>query len=183
MAADRFSASGLDYATWTNKMVAEGKMYWPSNTTTRVIQTYQTTFTVKSVACGFVYGNAAEYDQGQTLFCNLVKQYVSLTLIAEEYLFRDGVCAGGENCELIFSLITDRAGAFAQNRIEAVCPSIYAAIYADCAGSTGGSAQISFTDSAGTYTGTAEGQFYTEDTGATCAADTSTSVCVSSSFN
>ena len=29
---DKFSKSGLEYTEWANKMVAEGKMYWPENT-------------------------------------------------------------------------------------------------------------------------------------------------------
>ncbi|APA06601.1 hypothetical protein sscle_02g013710 [Sclerotinia sclerotiorum 1980 UF-70] len=33
-AADRFLVSSLDYMDWANKMVAEGKAYWPDKSVT-----------------------------------------------------------------------------------------------------------------------------------------------------
>lgn len=181
--ADRFSGSDLDYMTWANKMVAEGKMYWPNNPSTLEIRASQATFSLTNIACGFIGASQPTYQEGEAKFCDLVKKYASLNLLAAEYFLQDLVCQGHEECSFLLDMSLEVAGGFAQDAIPSICAPIFEELYNNCHGAVGGSAQVTVSDSHGTQTGSVQAQFYANDPGATCPANTATNVCGSSLGN
>lgn len=184
-AADRFSVSGLDYMSWANKMVDEGKMYWPNKTSYSVIEATEASasYSLTNIACGVLVGSESSYDDGETVFCDFVAQYVSATLMGADYILKDGLCEDNEDCTMIVEIALGVAGGYLQDGVTSVCPGIFAELYSSCNGAVGGSAQISLTDSSGTQTGTVSAQFYDNDGGATCAANTDTDICQQGLFN
>ena len=181
--ADRFSVSDLDYDTWANKMVAEGKMYWPANSTSHVIQARDATYTIKNVACGFLGANKADYQEGETKFCNLVGQYVGGILLGAELLLKDGLCDDHQGCLLVMDIAMGQAGAYVASGIPSVCVPMFEAVYNDCGPDAGGgSGQLTITDNKGTQKGTIQGQFMENDNGATCPANTNTFKCKAGLF-
>lgn len=84
---------------------------------------------------------------------------------------------------MIVEIALGIAGGFASDGVASVCGDIFAELYNSCNGAVGGSAKISITDGLGTQTGTLEAQFYANDAGATCAANTITDVCGSGLFS
>lgn len=181
-ASERLSTSGLDYMTWTRKMVDEGKLYWPANATDVRIETARATFTLKDIACGFMGAKYSQYEDGRRHFCDMIALATSYTLTEGTYIMQDGICEGNEDCTFIIEASFRVAGAYVGDALPSVCAVVFDELWNSCNGNVGGYGQISITDSGGTQTGTISAEFYTHDSGATCPANSANRVCGMSTF-
>ncbi|KFX94575.1 hypothetical protein V490_04304 [Pseudogymnoascus sp. VKM F-3557] len=172
--ADRFAVSGLDYMTWANKMVAEGKMYWSNHTSTEVQIRGITSFSVTNIACGYFAGDQSNYETGKAKFCSFAREYYSLFLLAMEYDVKNGVCEGTP-CLIIADIAFYAAGAFTNNGVQTACGPIFDKIWASCPNSVGGSGILFTSDDQGAHYGDVHIQFFDDDDGDTCPANTATS--------
>lgn len=179
--SDRFANSDLSYADWSNKMVAENKMYRP-NVTSFSIKTPQATYTLSGIACGFIGASNPLYVEGEQRFCNSLQAYGSAILLEAAYLLKDGLCEDNVDCTMLIAISTIVAGAFVSDGIANVCTQIFDELYNNCNAATGGSGQLTIEDSEGQQTGTVEADFYANDEGATCPANTDTAVCTAALF-
>jgi hypothetical protein len=180
-AADRFVVSGLDYMTWANKMVAEGKMYWPNKTSTIEIQACQASFSFTNLACGYIGADISSYEDGVAYLCSLITQYVGFSLTGAQYILQDGICGDSLPCSFILDVAFGISGSF--DAVPSICIPIFEKIYSSCNGVVGGAAQMSVKDSEGTHTGIVGAQFFAFDEGVVCPANTDTNVCGSSRIN
>ncbi len=172
-AADRYPLSGLDYTTWSNKMVSEGKMTWPttSSESTEQVSPLALPWNLKSVACSTLGANKILYSAGEAQFCRLVRQYVGGVLHGAQVIMTNELC-NGEGCVMFIDVSFGVGGAFVRHGIPEICEHLFEAIWRDCKG-TGGSAELTI----GSETGFVDAAFYPDDTSATCPADTRTDVC------
>jgi len=175
--ADRYVVSGLDYTTWSNKMVNEGKMQWPSNPSTTEVADRTKPWHIRNVACGFVGASHPTYKEGEAKFCHLIQQYIGGVLQSGSYILKDGVCNEREGCTMVIDISFAVGGAFLANGVPSICEFLFEAIWNECNG-TGGSAELTI----GSETGTIQAQFFQNDAGVTCPANTRTDVCRVSRF-
>ncbi|KAI6081952.1 hypothetical protein F4821DRAFT_274536 [Hypoxylon rubiginosum] len=176
---DRFSNSGMEYDDWADKMVEEGKLWRPDshNETTTLQIRDGPTVSFNKVLCGYMYGESNEWQDAQTRFCDLVKQYSQITLAGIEYIVQDLACEGNQDCIFIAQLAFDQGIKYSMATVDGLCPQLFSGLQRQCSGYTGGQAQITITNGADKPTGTLNLQFYDKDTGATCPATTDSFVC------
>jgi len=75
------------------------------------------------------------------------------------------------------------AGAFVTDGLATVCPDIFEALYNNCNGAVGGTADLTLNDSQGQQTGFVEADFSASDPGATCPPPSDTAFCGTSTGN
>lgn len=163
-------------------MVDEGKMYWPNKTSTSVIKTRAGSWSISDIACGYLTGDSNSYDTGESRFCNFVEQYVSAILAGSEYILQGELCEDGDTCTLILAITMRSAGSYVSDGIPSFCTALFAELYSNCNGAVGGSGTLDITDSEGSQSGTIEAQYYADDSGATCPANTDVEICSSGSL-
>ena len=166
-ASDRYVVSGQNYTTWSNNMVAQGMMHWPDTPSSKQIKARTTSWSVNSVACGFIGGTSSSYEIGEAKFCAFVRDffvrdYVGLTLTGVSFPPQDGLCDDNQDCTMIIDLAFGIGGSLVKDAIPAFCEDIFEAVWNDCSGS-GGSAELTV----GSETGTVQAQFFVRDEGAT----------------
>jgi hypothetical protein len=173
---DGFRNSGLDYMDWANKMVAEGKMYWPANRTSRLSVDDQ--FDIGNIVCEIIVGDASSKANAETKFCNNLQVYSSNTLLLAEYILEGGLCEDNGNCELLMQIGFQVGGIFLNNVVGTYCTLAYAAIAQDCDGAgNGGAAAIEVNGVAGEIF-----SLWDDANQNSCSANTQTTVCQQSTF-
>ena len=176
-ASDRYVVSSQNYTTWSNNMVTQGKMHWPDTPSSNQIEARTKSWSVKSVACGFIGGTHSSYQVGEAKFCTQIRDYASVNLKVGSWILQDGLCEDNQDCTMIIDMAFAIGGAFVNDAIPSFCEDIFEAVWNDCSGS-GGSAELTV----GSETGFVQAQFFLRDEGATCPATTPTNVCESSRF-
>lgn len=195
--ADRFSNSDLDFETWSNKMVSEGKMFFPEKRSARIDLSgvsnrrdnwwgHDSTawLDIDSIICGGLEPLYQEFEAGKAKFCKFLEEFASNTLIATDMFILGGVCSGGTGCSWYTWLAFDAADHMLRGISRDVCGPIFTEIHNECGGK-GGNAVVQMheinLDLLGAETKTQVGhissQFWDEDLGATCPADTASKVC------
>lgn len=176
-ALDRHVVSGQDYTTWANNMVAQGKMHWPTTSAKSQIEPRAPSWDVHSLACGFIGGTESNYRYGEAKFCDLIRTYASGVLQLGTYILQDGLCDNNQDCTLIIDIAFSLGGLFTEDKVTEICEQLFEAVWSDC-NRTGGSGQVTV----GSETGTIQAQFFINDDGATCPANSLVNVCQESRF-
>ncbi|KAI0123735.1 hypothetical protein BJ170DRAFT_640210 [Xylariales sp. AK1849] len=166
-AADAFSKSDLDYETWAQRMVDEGKMYYPEKRSVEIGRSREKetvvvrhpggglsfraeprfTLTLENIICEGLGGNKADYDKGRQRFCQLNHDYASVLLMTSEYILQDFICEGDSDaCDLLITAAFISGRMYYNGAIEDDCDTLFEAVHKQC-NDLGGVAEIVIKDS------------------------------------
>lgn len=187
--ADAFHNSELDFETWQQQKVNEGKMFFPENRTVQLLMAddvgiMNDKYSIKNIACEVVGGNEGDYNTGKDRFCNFLDKYAQDTITGMNLLIQDTICGDGSfSCDLGMIAVSAIAHQFRQTQIPAFCEEAFDAIWNDCGGKGGiGELWAAGEDGDGVEFGKFSAAFYYHDDGATCPADKPEEVCRVESF-
>jgi hypothetical protein len=176
--ADAFRNSGLDYHTWAQRKVDEGKMFFPENRTVQLSLTDATgarndKFSIKNIACEVIGGKESDYNTGKDRFCRFLDQYAEANTHLMYLLIQNTICDDGGSfaCDLGMAAFSAVVGQFRENNIPAFCGDMFDAVWDDCGG-VGGTGELWAANEGedGVEFGFFQSIFYTHDDGATCSA-------------
>ncbi|KAH9888251.1 hypothetical protein F4778DRAFT_414342 [Xylariomycetidae sp. FL2044] len=149
-------ASGLDYDTWVDNMVAQGALY-RQNTTNVDVQSRGDGWSLRNAACTyFLGGDESTFEKAKDAYCKTVRTVETHGLkVAEDYSTHTW-CSVNGLCSLVFSTLFENFGTFKEYAVSDRCGEFFDALWGRCE-KAGGTAQLYNGD--GTHVGTVEAHF------------------------
>lgn len=158
--ADAFSNSGTDFETWSQRMVDEGKMWYPEKRSieipnpnaqketivvrhadgTHSLERRAARLKLSNIACGIQGGNEQMYSVGQDRFCRFERDFMASTIKLMEYTMEELLC-NGEACDFYVNLGAAAATVVVGIGVSLSCDDMFEQLREVCRGS-GGAAQI-----------------------------------------
>lgn len=156
----------MDYHTWTQRMVDEGKMWYPAERSVEIrspSQKMETVvvrhpggslslrqqppqapdFIIDAIACYGLGGGNENYQEGKEKFCGWGDTIFEFTTTQAHYMLEDGFCEGNFLCDLQMSIVLYGGRWLVEANFDEICTFWWDAIYDRCQGK-GGSGKIIF---------------------------------------
>ncbi|KAF7561617.1 hypothetical protein G7046_g2515 [Stylonectria norvegica] len=165
-AVEAFANSDTDYHTWAQRMVDEGKMWYPAERSVEIRSPKQKLetvvvrhangglsfrqqppqapdFIIDAIVCSGLGGSNENYEEGKQKFCSWAPTVADSSTDAAHYMLDNKLCNGGVLCDLQLSIVLYGGRWFIDNKLDSICGFWWDAIHKRCQGS-GGSGKIIF---------------------------------------